>query len=204
MKTSNNRLLIYFFYDDVGIIDNYILFLLKSIKKHTRRIVFISNVSIKKNNNELIKIADDVVIKENYGFDAYAYKYAFDYVGWNELREYDEIICCNSTFFGPIKSFDTMFEEMSKKENDNLDFWGITKHQGYSENVLNIPKYETNPYGFIPEHIQSYFVAFRKNLFMQEVFKDYWDNMPVIEDYFDAVCKFETVLTKYFSNAGFK
>ena len=123
------RLLIYFFYDKSGIVDNYVCHMLESLRKFSSEIMFVSNGQLEAASSEKIKsYVDNVICRENKGYDVYAYKEAMQHYGWDKLAEYDEVILMNYTIMGPVYPFDEMFSVMEKKQ---VDFWGITK--GYEE-----------------------------------------------------------------------
>lgn len=198
-----NRLGIYFFYDKDGIVDDYVFYFLKSLKKVTNKIIFIANGHIlQEYSNLLNSIVDKLYIKENKGFDAFAYKYVFDNIGWDEASKYDEVVLCNSTFLGPIFSLEDMFLKMDEREN--LDFWGITQHPDYLYDTENIPAFNINPYGYLPKHIQYYFVVYRNKLLRSNELHEFYKSLPTINEYFDTVGLFETVFTKRFEDLGYK
>jgi rhamnosyltransferase len=86
------------------------------------------------------------------------------------------------------------------ESRDELGFWGMTKHPAYEQEDLVT---RNNPYGYAPEHLQTYFVVFRKKLLESEVFERFWTKLLPIEKYEEAVGKFETVMTKMFADEGF-
>ena len=96
---------------------------------------------------------------------------------------------------GPVVSLKNMFDEMSQKD---IDFWGITRHYQFDGDPFGC-----NEYGYIPEHIQSYFMVFRRKIISSEAFQDYWKNLPMLRDYNEAVGMHETVFTKKFADFGF-
>jgi len=87
-----------------------------------------------------------------------------------------------------------MFDKMDSK---NLDFWGITKH-GQIPNPRGITKGKT-----VPEHIQSYYYAISKRMFSHPEFKHYWDKLPKLRSWKEAVALHETHFTKHFGQLGF-
>lgn len=203
MVTMKNRIGIYAFYDENGIVDDYVFHFLFLLKKITTRIVFVSNGPIKKEYiNMLNRITGEILIRENTGFDVYAYKYAINHIEFNKLEKYDEVILCNSTFFGPINGLENIFLEMDKKED--LDFWGLTQSPDYFVDTDEIPAFYINPYGYIPKHIQSYFVVYRNKFIKTKHLRDFWNNLPMINSYAEAVGLFETVFTKYFEDLNYK
>lgn len=197
MIKSSDRITFYCFYNRHGIADTYVLYFLKGLKEVSDRIVVIINGEILDDSLNKIKlITSEIIIRDNKGFDGWAYKTGLKYVGWDKLAEYKEIICCNSSVFGPLYPFSDMFRKMSRLKS--LDFWGITAHSLWNTTEYN------NPYGYIPEHIQQYFIVYRKKFIRTEDFQFYWENLPELHTYEETVGLFETVFTKYFSDLGYK
>lgn len=200
MKLESNakRLILYFMYDKDGIIDDYVIFMLENLQKVSSEIMVISNGDLsdegkEKLNNIHVKIKE----RPNEGYDVWSYKTGLEHYGWEKLEDYDEIIMMNFTIMGPVFPLEEMFASMDKKD---LDFWGITKFHEYSAG----DPFGTISYGYIPEHIQSHFIAVRKDFFKTADFQDYWDNMPMIHDYREAVGFHEAIFTKKFADLGYK
>jgi len=189
--TKYKRIGIFFLYDPKGIADNSVLYFLEQVKPHFAKLIVIVNGLLNdESRKNLIKIVDDVIVRENIGFDAWAYKTAIDSLGWKKIEQYDELTLFNFTNFGPLYPFSEMFNIM---DNKKLDFWGITKHHGHS--YWNVQ---------IEEHIQSHWISIRRNMFSSEDFKEYWKNLPPINNYDDAVFKHEAIFTKKFERKNFK
>lgn len=195
------RLGIYFFYDKNGIADQYIDYVLQDFSQHLEKLIVVCNGKLTSEGRQLFgKYTDAVIVRENKGFDVWAYKTGLDSLGWNELVKYDEVILMNYTIMGPVYPLREMFEEMDKREE--LDFWGITKC--FQEDSPVAQEMWDNPYGYIPEHIQSSFMTFRKSVVSSQLFQKYWDEMPEIHSYYESGGKHEQVITKYFADNGFK
>ena len=194
---SKNRLVIYFFYDKDGIIDEYIPVMLEGLKDLYTDLLFISNGEIASEGKLIIeKYTDTIIERENKGFDVWAYKEALEYYGWSKLGLYDEIVLMNYTIFGPLYSFKEMFETMSQRD---IDFWGITKHH-----KVDFDCFQTCKYKYIPEHIQSNFLVIRKSLVKSKEYQDFWNEMKMINSYGESVGLYEAIFTKDFSEKGFK
>ncbi len=171
--------------------------MLDGIKPFFENIVFVSNGVINVQSKKRLKaIVSDIIERENKGFDAWAYKEALEYVSFEELLKYDELVMMNHTIMGPVFPFSEVFAEM---EGRNIDFWGLTAYHTLSE--ISVKKCR---YGYLPFHIQSHFIAVRKSLYSSYVFKQYWDNLPKISSYQDSVFLHEAVFTKYFFDHGYK
>lgn len=190
-----NRLVIYFFYDGDGIVDRYVPYMLEDINKNCSELFVVCNGKLTPEGRQTFqKLTPNILVRENKGFDVWAYKTALEQYGWDKLAEFDEVVMMNSTIMGPIYPFSEMFEEMNKRD---LDFWGITLHHRYDANPFNIE------YGYIPKHIQSHFIVVRKSMLSSVEFQNYWDTMQPINSYSDAIGKHEAIFTKRFSDMGF-
>ncbi|MGF7002036.1 lipopolysaccharide biosynthesis protein [Lachnospiraceae bacterium PFB1-21] len=196
IKSEAKRLMIYFFYDADGIVDKYVEFFLDDVKKSVSEIIVVCNGKLTEDGNKILSKYGDVIVRENKGFDVWAYKEALMSKGWDQLNEYDEVILANSTIMGPIYSFSETFEKMDKKD---LDFWGITLYFEYEGDPFGY-----SPYGYLPDHIQSHWIACRRSLVSSKEFQNYWEEMPMIENYEQAVGKHESIFTKKFADLGFK
>lgn len=196
-STTNNRLAIYFFYDADGIADRYIEYYLRELSKVIDRLIVVVNGTLSPEGRDLfLQFTDEIIVRENTGLDVWAYKTALEYAGWDELSKYYEVILSNHTLMGPVYPFQEMFDEMDKR--GELDFWGITKYLQVNQNP------NENPYGYIPEHIQSHFVVYRKKFLKTRELKKYWDDIPPIYNYSDSIGKHESYFTKYFGDKGFR
>lgn len=193
------RLCIYFIYDSTGFVDRYILAVLREMRPHVADLLVVSNGKLQAEGIRGIEsITDKVIIRENTGFDVWAYKTALDSVGWDGLAEYDEVILMNYTLIGPIFPLDEMFSEMSRRD---LDFWGVTKC--FRLDSDECAKAWGNPLGYIPEHIQSSFMAYRRRFVSSDEFRRYWDEMRPIKSYQESGALHEQMFTKRFADKGF-
>lgn len=187
----------YAFYDPEGIVDDYVLVFLKELKKEIDTIVFISNGQVDPNGKcKVEQLGIQVWERENVGFDIEGHKYVLQNYGYDKLREYDEIIMTNSTIAGPLYPLSEMFNSMGERD---VDFWGITMHHGENYDPWNLIEY-----GYIPPHVQSFFIAIRKSMFDTNVFRNYWNQLRPIRSYFEAVGFHEVVFTKKFADMGYK
>jgi len=186
------RLGIFETHDSDGVADEYIFYLLDDLVKNLSHLVIVCNGEY--NEESIIKFKNytpDIYIRDNYGFDFGAYKDTLiDFMGWDKIHEYDELVLLNDTCYGPLFPFEVMFSEM---DNRNVDFWGITE----------VEQIKSEEY-FIPYHISSYFFVFRKSLLLSKEFMSYWTNLeyPTTLDLLVNAC--ELGLTKYFTDYGYK
>ena len=192
-----SRYAVFVFFDKDGIVDEYNYVLLRELKKNIDKLLIICNGKISEDG--LVKfneLADEVIVRENQGFDITAFKIGIEHYGYKELENYDEIMILNNTFYGPLYPFSEMFDSMSKRD---IDFWGITKFH-----EVPFDPFGTIKYGYIPAHIQSYWMVFRKSFFLTNDFQNYWHNLPKLKSYEEAVGMHEAIFTEDFSKLGYK
>ena len=191
------RVAIYFFYDKDGIVDGYVDYFLEDLKKNLDRLIVVCNGKLtSEGRKKFSKYTNEIIVRENKGFDVWAYKEGIEYIGWDNLKNYDELIMLNMTIMGPIYPFKEMFDEMDSRKD--LDFWGITKFHKFPVDPWGLIQY-----GYIPEHIQSHFIAVRKPMLKSYEFKQHWEKMRMINTYFESVSYHESILTKKFNDKGF-
>lgn len=192
------RVAIYFFYDKDGVVDRYVNYFLEDFKKNLDRLIVVCNGKLTpEGRQEFSKYTNEIIVRENKGFDVWAYKEGIEYIGWDNLKNYDELIMLNMTIMGPVYSFKEMFDEMDSRKE--LDFWGITKFHKFPVDPWGLIKY-----GYIPEHIQSHFIAVRKPMLTSYEFRQHWEKMRMINTYFESVSYHESIFTKKFNDKGFK
>lgn len=180
---------IYFFYDRDGVVDDYAVYFLKTVKPFIPDIYAVVNGVLTEDGR--IKLSSeccDVFVRDNTGLDATAYKYAIERIGYDKLAGYDEVLCFNFTCFGAFFDLRPMFDAMEQKQ---CDWWGL---------FVNTMK---PPY-VAGEHLPSFFVAYRRSMVVHPAFKEYWDTLPEIKTYNDSVMFHEERQTPYFDRAGFK
>ncbi|MBH5319147.1 rhamnan synthesis F family protein [Paenibacillus sp. GSMTC-2017] len=194
---SMKRLGIFLFYDKDGIVDDYIPYMLEDLNKNIDKLVIVCNGKLSvEGRQKFEKLSSNIVVRENKGFDVWAYKEGMEYIGWEGISEYDEMVLINYTMFGPLYPFKEMFDEMGTR---NIDFWGITKHYGSEDDWTG----GNMKYGYIPDFIQSFFIVVRNKMLTSYEFKKYWDTMRPIGSYIESMAYHEGVFTKDFCDSGF-
>jgi rhamnosyltransferase len=190
-----SRIGIVFFFDQYGIVDEYFYYLLNKLRPHVSRLLVVINGSIEeKYRQRLSSSADDLIIRENKGFDAWAYREALSVVGYDQLASFDEALLLNHTFFGPLFPFEELFDAMAVRD---CDFWGISAHREITRDLATAR-------APLPFHLNSHFVAIRRSVLQRAEFRSYWDGLPPIESYDDAIQLHEVRLTRYLQELGFK
>lgn len=189
------NLAIYVHHDSKGEVGEYIIYCLQGLKKIINEILFVVNGDIQSQyKTQLENMGVTVLQRENVGFDWSGWKYGIEYIGYDKLKEYDNLLITNNTFYGPIYPFEEMWNEMSAR---SCDFWGINKHPNIK--WANLEGHRV----FFYEHIQSYWVVFKNKILNSKCFENYWKNISVHKKWIDMVTKGEFELTRYFLKFGF-
>jgi len=191
---KKNRAAFFVFYEKDGNVADWVVYYLNALKEVAGTLCVIVNGKLSNSGRELLLTTGaelllttgaELLLRENFGFDFSAWKVGLEKFGKNRLAEFDEIILCNNSCYGPVVSFAPIFKKMDAEE---ADFWGLLFH--------------AEPPSF-PEHLQSYFLVLRKKLVQSEAFSKYWKNLRQPKTY-DEARKNEVGFTRYFIDAGFK
>ena len=168
------KLCVFAHYDKDNIIDDYVVYYLNELSNIVVDIVFVSvsklsKKEIKKINGLCLKI----ICRENIGYDFLSYRVGLESVNF---IEYEQIIICNDSVYGPIRPLKNFFKKMNRV---NCDFWGITE------------SYE------ISYHLQSYFLVFNSKLIKSAQFKSFWKSTIPLNNKNYIIDKYEIGLTKF-------
>ena len=197
INTTTNRCAMFLYYDREGKVDDYVIYLLEGLKPHIEKLLVVCNGTLtEEGTKKLEAVADDLLFRANSGFDVGGYREGLFYYGFQELQKYDEVILLNYTFFGPLYPFSEMFDAMNQRD---VDFWGITRHY-----KVDPDPYGANRYGYLPEHIQSYFLVLRNSFFMSDDYKEFIFNLKNPSSYIESICDYETIFAKHFEDLGYK
>ena len=186
------RLCIYLTYDKQKIIDKYIGYMLGELKTCVDYLVVICNgEEILSGLNIIMEFADEIFYRRNFGFDAGGFKDALcEYIGWDKVLQYDELVLVNDSMYGPLRTMKSIFSEMKQR---SVDFWGLAIH-GEGKNHF---------VGYVPEHIQSYFLVIGARMLHSSEFMNYWVCMPYFKTFKETIMQYEIGFTRYFSNLGY-
>ncbi len=193
---NGRRLGIFAFYEKNGIVEEYVLYLLADLKKCLERLVIVCNGNLSEEGRQkLEEYSEDIYIRNNKGYDIGAFRYILiDCLGQRQVQEYDELVLCNDTFFGPFISFEDIFRIMNEKK---LDFWGLSSQPETID-------FWTSSNRIVPAFIQSFFIVIKKRLIKAPVFWDYWDKMQVEQwNVTQVVINHEQYFTPYFETLGY-
>lgn len=182
---------VFVFYDRDGIVDEYVLYLLDSIKLYLEKMIIVSNGYLDESNRSILSArADYYFERENLGFDFGAWKdifvYKFPRGFWDN---YETVLCFNDTFYGPIFSLDAVFEKMIYS---NADLWGLTRF-----GCVQMNGHVVEPF------IQTYFWAVKTKLLHSNCFFEFWNGINDRAETFPEVQNYEILLSQFFQENGF-
>lgn len=184
MQKKLNRAAIFAHYDKNSKIEDYVVFYLKELNKIASKIVFVSDSDVDEKELEKIKpYTIKQIAKRHFEYDFGSYKRGVQFLKENNLLEnFDELIFANDSTYAPLFDFKIMFEKMEKS---NASFWGVT-----SNNEIQM-------------HLQSYFLVFKKEVFLSGCFLDFISNVKKEKTKEDVVINYEVNLTNYLAKNGF-
>ncbi len=190
------RMAIFMFWDDKGIVYDYVMYLLRDLLSNIQELHIVANGYLREESRDkFLGLTPYVYERPNTGFDAAAWREVMvEHCGFEHLREFDEVIILNDSFFGPLYPFREIFAEMDARKTD---FWGFTVH-----GECNSQK-KMCPYGYRPRYLQTYFLAFRSRLLADSRFERYWTDLPEFNSFTELVELHGSVLTQKFVDWGF-
>ena len=183
------RLGIYSFYDPDGIVDAGDLLYLSAVAEQLDCLVIVVNGALtEKAREQLAQYASMVIYRENRGFDGGAFREVLlKHLSREVWRTVDELVLFNNTVFGPVYPLKPLFEQYSDKP---IDFWGMTFWKG-------------DDYSW-SDHIQSYFLVFKKPAIQSDAFWAFWREMQTnFTDENYLIAHYEMRLTAYLAERGF-
>lgn len=197
-ESMNNlrRLALYVFYDENGYVGDYVKYYIRALTEVTDKIIFIVNgIILPGAKKEIENIGAEIFNRENKGLDFGAWKDAILNLGFPQISDYDELILCNCSCYGPVYPLHEVFSEM---ESRKCDFWGITKHPATGNLII-----KTDPSSAIIEHIQSYFLVFSRQVILSNAFQKWWSELESTSNYSEEVAYHENKFTQYLYNNNF-
>jgi rhamnosyltransferase len=192
---SMKHLLFFVHYNKYAGLSGHVPYLLEHVKHIFDRVVFVSNSPLTDNQRtKIAPLCDEVIVRDNRGFDFGAWKDLIIREGRGNLSQYHSLTLMNDSCFGPLFNLDNIYEKMEQR---GVDFWGITNHKYANHGMPGSGK----P---IPEHIQSYFICFNNRVIISRVFQEFWAKIEYETDMELVIQRYETKLIKILNQSGFK
>jgi lipopolysaccharide biosynthesis protein len=178
---ETNRIALFAHFDKNNIIHDYVIYYLRRLKETAKCIVFVSTSDLQETEIAKIKnLCFKIITRKNIGYDFMSWKIALTSV---DLSNYDELIICNDSVYGPLFSLKEVFKTMEDRE---CDFWGITGSHQWAY------------------HVQSYFVVFKKSVFSSPVFSKFFEGIADRKNKLDIISQYEVGLSQKLIKNGFK
>lgn len=190
---------VYVFYDKDGIVDDYAPYFVKELHTVVDYIVVVVNGKLTPDGRKkFAACADDLFVRPNEGYDSWGYKEGIEYIGWERLKTYDELVLANSSIYGPIFPFSEVFQKM---DADDCDCWGMTTNY----EIKNTKTYlgVSLKWGYKPEVVASNFHVYKSSVLHSYEFANFWTNLPPIKTYGEAGVYMEVSLVQGLKDAGF-
>ncbi len=189
-----SRLCIYMTYNTENKIHNYMGQVIRSLKQCSSTLCLVCNYKkIREGKEHITGPVDEIFYRENKGYDSGAFRDTLcDFLGWDRVYEYDELILANDSFFG---FFCPLQESFLRMEGQDCDFWGMT---GQAAGEF------TDPYYAFDAHVHSYFLVFRKTVLKSECFQRFWQELDYPGSFRQAVTGYEIGMNACLKQHGFK
>ena len=187
-KNKFNRLAIFAGYCPDGKIKESQIYYLNGLKNVADNIIFVCDCQILPQELEKIKdIVQVCIFKHHGGYDFGSYKLGYKYaLDKGLLNNVDELILCNDSCYGPVFPFEKCFDSM---KDTKCDFWGL---------VTN-----SNPKKRQPEHIQSFFMVLKSDVFNFDAFSRFMCRIKPQRKVKNVIKKYEIPFTNYLKKYGF-
>ena len=189
-----NRGLVYFHFDPHHQVRDYVVAALSSLRPHANHILLVSNSPISEvDRARLATCCDEILPRPNEGLDVGAYRAGLEHLGWERLADFDELILTNHTYYAPLRPWE---EVLARAANwGDISFWGMTEHAAMRPHPFLAQRE-------LPRHLQSHWIAVRRRLLTDPVFREYWEQMPPVSSYRDSIQWHESRFTGHFAELG--
>ena len=173
------RALVFAHYDKHDVVDDYVLYLLRTIRPHYDMLIFVSTARLA--SVEIAKasrLSDKVIVRNNVGYD---------FGSWREGYEsLNEKICTSITFmndscYGPLSEFGIFLERGAAL---NAGVWGAACN------------YQ------IKRHLQSFFMCFEESCIRKGTVRRFWRTVEPCASKMELILRFEVGMTSFVEADG--
>ncbi|EFX39423.1 glycosyltransferase, group 2 family protein [Streptococcus parasanguinis ATCC 903] len=195
LSFTGKRALVYVIFESENRLQEYKLRFLQALSPLMDDVIVVVNGQLHVEDINTLEPYGQVLTRDNKGYDTAAFREGIFALGKDKLKDYDQLFLVNDTNIGPMRDLSQVCQEMTDK---HLDFWGIS----FGEEQEDVTK--ENPYGYIPKHLQSYFLVIEKLMLNDDAFYEYWTHLTDTDSRDKAIGRHETRFTKYFSDIGYR
>ena len=186
------RICLFAGYDSKNIIHDYVVYYLKELST-IADVYYMADNEI--SDHEKSKISP--YVKASYGFNHKKYDFGswqelINIIGWEKLSEYDELILTNDSVFGPLYPIKELFDKIEKDRQ--WDICGMIEESSFRKEQTGVKLYN---------FIQSYFLVIKKKVFNSNKFKDFMQNIKILDNKNDVVFYGEISLSQLFIEEGY-
>ena len=195
LSHNGKKALVYVIFESEARLQEYKLRFLQALAPLVDDVIVVVNGQLHDDDINTLETYGSVLTRDNKGYDTAAFREGIFAFGKDKLRDYDQLLLVNDTNIGPMRDLSQVFQEMADKQ---LDFWGIS----FGEEQEDVTK--ENPYGYIPKHLQSYFLVIEKLMLNDDDFYEYWTHLTDTDSRDKAIGRHETRFTKHFADLGYR
>ena len=195
LSHNGKKALVYVIFESENRLQEYKLRFLQALAPLVDDVIVVVNGQLHADDINTLEAYGKVLTRDNKGYDTAAFREGIFSFGKDKLKDYDQFLLVNDTNIGPMRDLSQVFQEMADKQ---LDFWGIS----FGEEQEDVTK--ENPYGYIPKHLQSYFLVIEKLMLNDDDFYEYWTHLTDTDSRDKAIGRHETRFTKHFADLGYR
>lgn len=195
LSYNGKKALVYVIFESEARLQEYKLRFLQALAPLVDDVIVVVNGQLHDDDINTLETYGRVLTRDNKGYDTAAFREGIFAFGKDKLKDYDQLFLVNDTNIGPMRDLSQVFQEMADKQ---LDFWGIS----FGEEQEDVTK--ENPYGYIPKHLQSYFLVIEKLMLNDDDFYEYWTHLTDTDSRDKAIGRHETRFTKHFADLGYR
>ena len=195
LSHNGKKALVYVIFESEARLQEYKLRFLQALAPLVDDVIVVVNGQLHDDDINTLEAYGKVLTRDNKGYDTAAFREGIFAFGKDKLKDYDQLLLVNDTNIGPMRDLSQIFQEMADKQ---LDFWGIS----FGEEQEDVTR--ENPYGYIPKHLQSYFLVIEKLMLNDDAFYEYWAHLTDTDSRDKAIGRHETRFTKHFADLGYR
>lgn len=195
LSYNGKKALVYVIFESEARLQEYKLRFLQALVPLVDDVIVVVNGQLHDDDIKSLENYGRVLTRDNKGYDTAAFREGIFAFGKDKLKDYDQLLLVNDTNIGPMRDLSHVFQGMADKQ---LDFWGIS----FGEEQEDVTR--ENPYGYIPKHLQSYFLVIEKLMLNDDAFYEYWTHLTDTDSRDKAIGRHETRFTKHFADLGYR
>jgi len=166
------RLCLFAGYNKKGLVSDYVVYYVREMAK-LADVYYLADCEIKQEElNKLAPYTKKALAFRHKKYDFGSWQEMIRKIGRDKLAEYDELILCNDSCFGPLYDMKPIFDRTAADKD--CDFWGLSE-------------------GVFPEpHLQSYFMVFKKVVFTSDIFRKFINGIKTQPSNLDVIRNYRT------------